>query len=268
MQYVYYGMKSLTTVTFLALISLFMGGGCSIESEFDPSIYQNLPEAQWYLTEYRQDDELLYSFTYLGRTLQTQTLHGPNGDIEFHLEYGNGNLPVKMRAEIRERVYDLFYFYEDDLLQRMEFQIDGEERVRFLLFYNDFNKIETVIEEYRSGFVNEISYQWEGDNIKLYQVHNQNTSNEVDLVFEFEYDDKRNPFSNVYQDVGYDFFQNLPISANNWTRQVVYRKGTPELYSVYNNTIEYWGPNYPLFTTTEFIDENGQVYTSKVDFSY
>lgn len=247
---------------------LFAWAGCSIENEFDPDIYQNLPEAKWYLTEYHQDEELLYSFSYLGKQLQTQTLHGSNGDIEFHLEYGDNKVPLKMHAEILERVYDVYFYYENDLLQRIEFQIDEEELVRFLLFYNQFNQIETMIEQYRSGFVNEVSYQWEDDNIVRYQVHNQNSSNENDLVFEFEYDEKRNPFVNVYQDIGYDFFQNTPITASNWTKKVVYRKGSPELFEVYQNHIEYWGPDYPLFTTTEFTDLDGEVSTSKVDYSY
>ncbi len=251
----------------ILLVSMLLTA-CSIESEFDPSIYQNLPEANWLLTEYIQDEEPLYGFTYQGNTLQTQTLFGPNGDIEFHLEYDQHKQPVKMHAEVIERVYDVFYYYEDQLLDRIEFQVDNEERVRFLFFYNDHRKIETMIEIYRSGFVNEVTYQWDGDNISRYQVHNGATSDELDWVFEFEYDKKRNPFENVYRDIGYDFFQNIPLTANNWTRKTVFQKANPQMVQEYNNTIEYWGPDYPLFTTTEFVDRLGEVHTSKVDFSY
>ena len=242
--------------------------GCSLDNDFDPSVYQNLPPAEWFLTEYTSDETLLYSFTYLGKQLQTQTLHGTHGDIEFHLEYGEDDRPVVMHAEILERVYDVFYFYDSDQLIRIEFQVDENELVRFLFFYNSAGKIETMIEKYRSGFINEISYQWQGNNIVRYQVHNQNTDPELDWIFEFKYDDKRNPFVNVYQDVGYDFFQNVPITTNNWVEKVVYRNDQPHLKQVYTNTIEYWGPNYPLFSTTELVDSDGQVYSSKVDFTY
>ena len=252
------------------IIVLFLGGigGCSVESEFDPSVFQDLPEAKWYLTEYIQDGETLYDFTYSGFTLLTQTLHGPYGDINFALEYDEAGAPKSMHAQVIERVYDVYYFHESDQLVRIEFFVDQEELIRFLFFYNDQGKIVATKEIYRSDFEKEITYIWEENNIVRYEVHNMNTGNELDWVFEFEYDDKKNPFFNVYQNIGYDFFQNLPLTSNNWTKKTVYRKGTPDIKAVYNNKIEYWGPNYPLFSTTEVVDSDGQIYTSKVDFSY
>ena len=64
------------------------------------------------------------------------------------------------------------------------------------------------------GLLVDVYFEWEGQNIKRYQSTVYHFPDGSTYVYGFKYDELRNPYHSVFQNIGFNFIDNLPLTEN------------------------------------------------------
>ena len=219
------------------------------------------------LSEYNQQDETLYSFTYKGWNLKTMTYHRSFGDFEYTFEYDDRRLPVKASATRFERLFEYYFYYENGLLKIIEEQVDGIVYEEVSFTYDDMQRI--VFSESVSNDGSKFrEYTWEEYNISRIESYSSSLGKEYAKVFEFEYDDRDHPLKTAFHFIGYNLIDDLPIIQNNWISMSSYWKSYPSFVDSYEKDFEYYDNGFPFKETIKFRDDFGYLREIETNYVY
>ena len=138
----------------------------------------------------------------------------------------------------------------------MEWEVWNGNKLRQWVFFDRDNKGRIIRMSQISlvfGLLVDVFFEWEGQNITRYESTVYNFPDISTYVYEFKYDQFRNPYHSVFQNIGFNFIDNLPLTENNWLEMLVYEKGDYEGTKInYLNKFGYGG-KYP------FVKESTQI---------
>ncbi len=232
---------------FLTICFTFLLIACSPEEPIDLSKIKRNKPTSYYLKEYLENNDLIQSFEYDSVNLTYMTQY--SGSRESTIQFVYRPDGVVDSAYIRQRYFprDLYFVYNDSLIvefevwnsdilrQRVIFDRDEEGRIirmtRFSLTY---------------GLILDVFFEWENQNISRYESTFYADLDPETFVYEFKYDQFRNPYASAFEKVGFNFVDYMPISTNNWTELLIYKKNDSSGSSVlFSNKFSYGG-SYPF----------------------
>jgi hypothetical protein len=112
------------------------------------------------------------------------------------------------------------------------------------------------------GQLLQVRFEWEEGNIRRYESTMYGDMGLITWVYEFQYDNYRNPYASVFREIGFNFVDYLPLTENNWVEMVVYEKGNENGTRVtFRNKFSYGG-NYPFVKESVQLrgDDRQQIY--------
>ncbi len=172
---------------------------------------------------------------------------------------------VKETYGTRSEDFYIVPVFSDNHLIEFSLYKDPISKVRFQLEYDFHGKIVQLIKYFPSGMAEITEFVWEGDNVSHFERTSYEGMDDITLVYEFEYDDKLNPFSNVFREFNFDFTSFLPLVKNNCTHALEYLKEKPEMKNEFSNDFTYSAKGYPFIRISNIKDLNGkrsQIYTT------
>lgn len=227
------------------------------DDNFSPSGLE-VNHSMYLLKEYDEDSKKLYSFSYKGEYLESNTIYDDYGLTNFDYHY---NLPGRPDTIfVTQPVYDYYIIpeFNDTLISVLNIYIQNDLKLKYIMSYNDDNKIIQVSKvSIRSGLVARSLFTWEGNNIKTYEIQFMLVIPPVDYVYEYEYDEWINPYKNVFRNIGFNLIDFIPISENNWLKMVGYNKNYPQNRLTIRNQFAYSGPGFPFVSSKSKVDYDG-----------
>ena len=258
-------MKKLSMLGIFLLVVSCSGN----EENFSPDGIE-VVHGKYLLKEYRENNKKLYSFSYNNDYLETNTIYGDNSLKNFVYHYSG----IQGRPDtviVTQPLYDYFIIPEftDTLISVLNIYIENDLKLRYIMTYDQDNKIIQVSKvSVRSGLVARSLFTWEGDNIKSYEVQFMLVIPPVDYVYEYQYDDRINPYKNVFRNLGFNLIEFMPISKNNWLTMVGYNKDYPQTRVTIRNQFAYSGPGYPFASSKSVVDYDGSKSETLGNYDY
>ncbi|MBR9997315.1 MAG: hypothetical protein KFF73_00020 [Cyclobacteriaceae bacterium] len=239
-----------------SLLVVFIFGACSPEEPvFPPNPVTTPPEK--FLKEYYEENNLMQSFEYDSNRLVLQKTYSSRGESSFSFFYGlNGRLDSTW---VRQRVFprDLYFHHEDSLITSFEVWNGG--RIRQWVLFDRDNRgriVRMVRVSLASGLLLDVRFEWDGANILKYEATDYRGLTVATYVYEFKYDEFRNPYRSVFHATGFNFIDYIPLTENNWLELTVYRKDDPAGTKVLYTNVFGYGGNYPFVKeSTQVIDK-------------
>jgi hypothetical protein len=241
-------------VLFFSML-LFLGA-CSSDDPVYPRNPVNAPPEK-FLKEYYEENNLMQAFEYDSNRVILQRTFSSQGESTFSFFYDrDGRLDSTW---VRQRVFprDLYFHYEDSLMIAFEVWNGGRIRQWVLFERDDRGRITRMTRiSLASGLLLDVHFEWEGGNILKYESTDYRGMTVFTFVYEFKYDNFRNPYRYVFRSTGFNFIDYVPLSENNWLELVVYRKDDPAGTRVMYNNVFGYGGDYPFVKqSTQMIEK-------------
>lgn len=226
---------------------------CSSEDEgFDYS-QTYMGSGELLLTEYRENDNPFYAFTYTPDSRLNSITFFATKEITYSMTYNDSTgKPIYMSAVFGRNQLKMELTYQEDLLEKYRFTVNDQEAFRVKLFYDSLARVlKTVYEsDHELGSVVR-EFSWEGNNVSKVQIYSADNPAVFPYRYEYEYDGRVNPFLSVYKSIGYNLAENFPLCESNWTQLKVYEPGAKFPSFEVTNRFTYWGLSYPYDRLTE-----------------
>ena len=201
---------------------------CRIDEELIPKVFEE--HKTLLLTEYWEEGDLLLQFNFDDTVLIRQVQHQRGGTLDFKLEYNNFNYrPNRMSAEFNNRILQLQFDYNSrGQVQGYTFFVDRYIRYVVRLFYNDAGLIYELRKYWPlNGELVKRHFEWEGGNIIRVEQSSNFIESSNPLIIEFKYDEKNNPFNPLFELIGFNVIEDMPLTVNNPIEINKYWKKTP-----------------------------------------
>jgi hypothetical protein len=78
------------------------------------------------------------------------------------------------------------------------------------------------------GLLRTYTFTWEGQNYTKYEFAWYGDYEKRTYVYEFKYDQLRNPYHSAFRNIGFNFVDFLPLTENNATEMLAYQKDNRE----------------------------------------
>ena len=243
-----------TLVIGIILLVLSCAGN---EDYFSPSGIEVI-HGKYLLKEYDEDNKKLYSFSYAGDYLESNTIYNDQGLTKYKYHYSETGRPDTIFVSQPHYDYYMIPEFNDTLISLLNVYFEGDLKLKYIMTYDDSNKIIQVSKvSIRSGLVARSLFEWEGNNIKTYEIQFMLVIPPVDYVYEYKYDNRLNPYKNVFRNIGFNLIDFVPVSQNNWLTMVGYSKDYPQTRLTIRNQFAYSGPGYPFASSKSRVDYDG-----------
>jgi len=224
----------------------FWLSACSLDQGLDFSDIKVSKSDNIFLTEYHENKELAQTFEYEHDQLIYQTLYENNDVRRIQFVYSeNGQVDS---AYIRQRWFprDLKFHYKDSLVMEWEVWNSNKLRQRVYLERDEQGRIIKLSRvSLQNGLVHTYSFTWEGQNYSRYEIAWYGEFEKLTYVYEFKYDQFKNPHYSAFHNIGFNFVDFLPLTENNAVEMLAYQKDNLEGTKItYKNKFLYVG-KYP-----------------------
>jgi hypothetical protein len=233
------------------------------------------------LQEIKEGEKEKYLFTYdLGRLVSHVAIDSPaTWTYNYHYDLNTNLLDtiymtrttitksiiVKETFGTRSEYFNIVPVFANNRLIEFTLFKDPISSIRFQLEYDTYGKIVQLLKYFPSGIAEITKFVWEGENVSRFEWTSYQGLENITWVYEFEYDNKLNPFSNVFGEFNFDFISFLPLVKNNCIRSVEYLRGNPDIRSEFTNDFTYSAKGFPFIKISNIKDFNGlrsQVYST------
>ncbi len=257
--------------SFLPAVFVLLAGCNSGSDEINP---RPVPEQKaLFLEEYWEDGEIALQFTYEDTLLISHTIYDARRDriFKFELSYNNFNhKPYNMSAKVDDRVFQRQFDYNSTgRVLGYTFFVDRYIRYFIRLFYNESDQIVKSHQYWPlNGLLETKTYQWENGNVTRIESWNNFIVKSNPLVVEYKYDEKNNPYTTIFETIGFNVIEDMPLTANNPIELKMYWKETPEINEAHKTKYAYGFNNYPFVKETAIKDAYGNKRVVYGEFIY
>jgi hypothetical protein len=252
-------------ISFVALFLLL--AGCQLDGlDVGPITNDN---KQLFLKEIVDGKEIRANFVYDSDfRLVSQTFY-QDRVYRYEFDYTDSQHPEKIKVFFDDlHRYNIKLKYEDDKLVESKAVTPNIERLLFLerYKYDELNKmVRRDVFPGILGAFTQVDYTWENNNVT--EVNAAFIDSQEKIVY--DYDDRLNPFIEVYRNIGYDHHNSQPISSNNWSNRLLtstaFGPGDTETgKSLYSYIV----PGYPFYVATETEDRFGRKFEAELTYKY
>ena len=172
-----------------------------------------------------------------------------SGNRVSNMQFVYGQDGVVDSVYIRQRYFprDLFFVYNDSLVVEFEVWNNNILRQRVIFDRDEEGRIIRMTRiSLTYGLVLDVLFEWEDRNISRYESTFYNNPDPETFVYEFKYDQYRNPYASTFEKIGFNFVDYMPLSKNNWIELMIYKKNDSSGSNVlFKNKFSYGG-SYPF----------------------
>lgn len=229
----------------------------------------NTDNKQLFLKEIIDGQEIKATFSYDSDFRLVSQTFFEDRVYRYDFVYTNSIHPDEVKVYFDDfHRYNILLQYDDDKLIESRAVTPNIGRLLFLerYKYDEFKKM-TRREVFPGilGSLSQVDYTWENNNVTEINAAFIESSEKVI----YDYDDKLNPFREVYRNIGYDHHNSQPISNNNWSNRLLtsttFDPGDAE---VGRTLYSYIIPGYPFYAATEVEDRFGRKFESELTYKY
>ncbi len=252
------------------IFCLFFLLSCSKDKSLDGPFNFVFVENPNLLKDYMENNTVLYDFTYNNKNNLTENnIYNPEGTTTYDFIYDQENRPDTIAVKTPSYNYYLIPAYQDTLLLELDAYYNNQFEFKYVFRYDSIGRIRQVSRYGNSLnlFANSL-FTWEGNNIKKYEIQFLYVSPPIIYDYEYEYDNKINPFRKVYKGFNYNLIEYLPISENNWVSMIGYNKDYPDNKLSVKNVFDYTGPGYPFVKSISATSYSGTVTDIYAEYHY
>ena len=220
------------------------------------------------LTEYSENNNPIYSFSYDSGRLVSHTQFAVDGNIEFNYEYDSSGKPNKIEVSRPSYNYTIYPEFSDSLLRELSIMADGRLQSRYV-FENDSSG--KMIKASRISPANVLIasavFTWHGLNVTSYELKLLYVNPPITFRYDYEYDRLMNPYKVVFRDFKFNLIDFMPVSENNYIHMTGYNEDNPRSKVLISYQYSY-SAGFPFFRYESLTDFNGATSNSYSDYNY
>ncbi|HLF33539.1 MAG TPA: hypothetical protein VI583_04850 [Cyclobacteriaceae bacterium] len=251
----------------LLLISITFS--CNLDEDITYKNTGKFVRSNSYLREFIEENTLIYRFKYDSNRLVENYIYTGDETRSFFYEYDSAGSLIKIRGKNPLYDYVLYPVFSDSLLTELNYFINNNFRSTYLFEYDTEGRMVRASRiSDRGRLLAETVMVWEGRNISEYELRLVYVIPNVVYKYEFEYDERLNPYRDVFRSLNYNLIEYLPISENNWITMVAYNLEYPQTRMTLKNTFAYSGPGYPFVRLQSAIESDGKKSEIYSEYKY
>lgn len=228
------------------LVCLGVLCGCNLNNELDIRPNSLISPKTKFLKEYWEDNIQLHYFNYENGRISFQSEIEQNGQATINYHYDEAGRPSIFNVRRQYFDHDLHFIYKDSLFTEFEvWNSLGLVQKYFFTRDNEGKIVQMARVSLNHGLLYYLNFYWEEENIAKYEYTFYSEEGPQTIIYEFSYDEYKNPYTTIFRDVGFNFLSYLPLTENNVSEVKVYSKDNSSNFIMYKNTYAY-SANYPF----------------------
>jgi len=263
--------SAILPVRFMVVVALLLFSNCQSDPDTIQPIEEPNPPKTLLLREYWEDGEVLLQYDYEEFQLTRQVFYERRGTLDYDVVYNNFNYkPNRMIADYGDRAYQMQFDYDSEgKVLGYTFFVERYIRYFIRLFYDEQGQIEKLHKYWPlNGVLETKLFEWEEGNIIRIEGYNNFWEESNPLVIEFTYDTKNNPFTALYDNLGFNVTEEIPLTMNNPITMDMHWKKSPNINETHNTKYAYDRSGYPFVKETQIKDTYGRKRTAYGEYKY